>query len=149
MCIWSFPISYRVSQVNVWFTQISYKMLQTSFLSCSIMFMVFKRKVSFEGTRIGGTARNIYLWRYEYLFTTMLPWTTPSPYKKELFTLSGPMKSLIFQFGQMTLISPLWSSSIQIHCLIVRVHNSGLLLFVLKRADIFVEANKYLLAICS
>ena len=32
----------------------------------------------------------------------MLPWTTPSPYKKKMLTLYGPMTSLKFQFWPMT-----------------------------------------------
>ena len=49
--------------------------------------------------------RNIYLSWSEYLYTKMLPWTTPSPYKKKLLTLYGPMRSLEFQFGPMTTYS--------------------------------------------
>ena len=41
--------------------------------------------------------RNTYLLRSEYLSTTMLPWTTPSSYKKKLLTLYGPMTSLKFR----------------------------------------------------
>ena len=39
--------------------------------------------------------RNIYLSQSEYLSTTMLPWTSPSPYKEKLLTLK-------FQFWPMT-----------------------------------------------
>ena len=67
--------------------------------------------------------RNIFLLRSEYLSTTMLPWTTPSLYKKKLFTLYGPRTRLKFQFGptttysgvvvreRRTYISSFWSSS--------------------------------------
>ena len=47
-----------------------------------------------EGTRIRG--KNSYLSRSEYL-STMLPRTTPSPYKK-MFTMYRPMTSFRFQF---------------------------------------------------
>ena len=67
--------------------------------------------------------RNIYLFLSKYLFTAMLLWMTPSPYKEKLLTLYGPMTSPKLKFDPITTnsgviretayISIFWSSSIQ------------------------------------
>ena len=80
-------------------TKIASSVVQVQHVSNLSFLLLFK--LLLPGLKVQ-QSRNIYLSLSEYLSTTMLPWTTPSPYKIKLITLYGPMTCLKFQFGPMT-----------------------------------------------